>query len=83
MAPIYIVGLGVAVSATLVVLNVICWLAAMIVPNFGLSHGWITLFTTAPADSLRALIEGVIWGIVFGWVIALVFGLIYNRMTSD
>lgn len=47
------------------------------------SHGWITLFTTAPVGSVRALLEGVIWSIVFGWIIALVTVPIYNRIAAD
>ena len=79
---INVVALGVAASAALVVLYVLCWLAAVILPDTALSHGWMTLFTPAPVGSVRALIEGVIWSIVFGWVITSVLALIYNKMTS-
>jgi hypothetical protein len=81
-APIKVVAFGVATSAALIVVYVLCWLVAVILPDAPLSHGWINLFTTATVNSVRALIEGVIWSIVFGWVIALVQGSIYNRMTS-
>jgi hypothetical protein len=82
-APINVVALGVAASAALIVLYVLCWLVAVILPDAPLSHGWISLFTIAPAGSIRALIEGVIWSLGFGWVITLVLGLTYNWMTSD
>jgi hypothetical protein len=80
--PINVVALGVAASATLVVLYVLCWVVAVVFPGLALSHGWLNLFTTAPITSVAALIEGVIWSIVFGWVIALVLAPIYNKLTS-
>ncbi len=82
--PIHFVALGTAVSAALVVLFVLCWIVAFAAPGLvSASHGWITLFTTAPVGSLRALIEGVIWSIVFGWIIAGVMAPIYNRIAGD
>jgi hypothetical protein len=82
-APINLVALGVAASAALIVLYVLCWLVAVILPDAPLSHGWINLFTIAPADSIRALIEGVIWSFGLGWLITFVLGSIYNWITSD
>jgi hypothetical protein len=79
-----LVAFGVAVSAALVVLFALCWIVAAVMPSLaGASHGWITLFTTAPVGSVRALVEGVIWSIVFGWIIALVTVPIYNRIAAD
>jgi hypothetical protein len=77
-ALINIVALGVATSATLVVLYVLCAVVAMALPDIALSHAWLTLFTTAPIGSMWGLIEGIISSIVFGWVIALVLGSVYN-----
>jgi hypothetical protein len=48
-SPINIVALGVAASATLVVLYVMCAVVAMVAPGLSLAHGWLTLFSTAPA----------------------------------
>jgi len=83
-APLHLGALGFAASAALVVLFVLCWIVAAMMPSLaGASHGWITLFTTAPVSSVRALVEGVIWSIVFGWIIALVMVPIYNRIAGD
>ena len=82
-ALINIVALGVAASATLVVLYVLCAVVAMALPDIALSHAWLTLFTKAPIGSMWGLIEGIIWSIVFGWVIALVLGSVYNWMVGD
>jgi hypothetical protein len=82
-ALINIVALGVAASATLVVLYLLCAVVAMALPDIALSHAWLTLFTKAPIGSMWGLIEGIIWSIVFGWVIALVLGSVYNWMVGD
>jgi hypothetical protein len=81
--PINLGAFGVAGSAALVVLFVLCWIIAALLPGLeGASHGWITLFTKAPVSSFRALIEGAIWSIVFGWIIAIVMVPIYNRIAG-
>jgi hypothetical protein len=75
---------GFAASAALVVLFVLCWIVAAIIPGLaGASHGWIALFTTAPVGSVKALIEGGMRSIVFGWIIAVVMVPIYNRIAGD
>jgi hypothetical protein len=82
-SPINLGAFGVAASAALVVLFVLCWLVAALLPGFeGASHGWIALFTKAPVGSVRALIEGVIWSIIFGWIIAIVMVPTYNRIAG-
>jgi hypothetical protein len=53
-ASINVMALGVAASAALAVLYILCWLAAVILPDAGLPHGWINLFTKAPVSSVRA-----------------------------
>jgi 2TM family of unknown function (DUF5676) len=80
---INIVALGVAASATLVVLYLLCAVVAMALPDIALSHAWLTLFTKAPIGSMWGLVEGIIWSVVFGWVIALVLGSVYNWMVGD
>jgi hypothetical protein len=70
-------GLGWSLSATLVLLFVLCMLAALFVP-LRLAHGWVRLLSDAPIDSSRVWIDGLIWSIVLGWLIALIFGTIYN-----
>jgi hypothetical protein len=70
-------GLGWGFSAALVVLFVLCMLAALFVP-MRLAHGYVTLFSDAPISSTRIWIEGLIWSVVVGWLIALVLGTVYN-----
>ncbi|HZP70709.1 MAG TPA: hypothetical protein VFB29_12265 [Pseudolabrys sp.] len=74
-------GLGWSCSATLVVLFVLCMLAALFLP-LRLAHGWISLWTDAPIDSSRVWIDGLVWSIVVGWLVALVFGTIYNTIVG-
>ena len=82
-APLNLIAFGVAATAALVVLFVLCWIVAAGMPSLvSASHGWIRLFTTAPESSGRALVEGVIWSVVFGWIIAAVMVPIYNKIAS-
>ncbi len=82
-APINVGALVVATSVTMVVLFLLCWIVALILPSLALAHGWISLFTTAPVSSFRALIEGVIWSVVIGLIIAVVLGATYNKVAGD
>ena len=51
-APLNLAAFGFAASAALVVLFVLCWIVAVVMPGLaGASHGWIALFTTAPVGS--------------------------------
>jgi hypothetical protein len=70
-------GLGFGFSAALVVLFVLCLLAALFFP-VRLAHGWVALFSDAPVGSARVWVEGLIWSVAVGWLIALVFGTVYN-----
>lgn len=63
-------------SAALVVLYVLCWLAVLVAPN--LAHGWLGLFSTEPAGSLSGLLIGVVVSIVMGWVAGAVLVGVYN-----
>jgi len=74
-------GLGWGFSAALVVLFVLCMLAALFVP-VRLAHGYVTLFSDAPINSTRMWAEGLVWSVVIGWLIALVFGTIYNWIVA-
>ena len=75
--PLSISGLGWSLSITLVVLFVLCMLAALFVP-VRLAHGWVGLLSDAPINSSRIWIDGFVWSLVLGWLIALIFGTIYN-----
>jgi hypothetical protein len=80
-ARLSISGLGWGFSAALVVLFVLCLLAALFVP-VRLAHGWVALFSDAPVGSARLWVEGLFWSIVAGWLIALVFGTVYNWIVA-
>ena len=79
--PISIIGLGWAFSAALVVLFVLCLLAALFVP-IRAAHGWVALFSTAPIDSARVWFDGIVYSATAGWITALVVGLVYNRVAT-
>jgi hypothetical protein len=78
--PVHIVPLGWGLTATFVVLFVLCFLAALLFPNAELTHSWLSLYSTRPMGSVGQLIEGVIWNVVFAWIAAVIFGLVYNSL---
>jgi hypothetical protein len=78
--PVHIVPLGWGLTATFVVLFVLCFLAALLFPNAELTHNWLSLYSTRPTGSVGQLIEGVIWNVVFAWIAAVIFGLVYNSL---
>jgi hypothetical protein len=53
-----------------------------VAPDLSLAHGWLGLFSTAPAGSIRSVAEGLIGSVVFGWVAAIALGAIYNRLSA-
>ena len=76
--PVHIVPLGWGLTATFVLLFVLCFLAALLFPNAALTHNWLNLYSTQPMGSEGQLTEGIIWNVVFAWIAAVVFGLVYN-----
>lgn len=78
--PVHIVPLGWGLTATFVVLFVLCFLAALLFPNASLAHNWLSLYSTKPIGSAGQLVEGVVWNVVFAWIAAVIFGLVYNRL---
>lgn len=77
--PLSLRAVGVALSATLVVLYVGCFLAVLFLPMLPLSHQWLTLFTAAWPMSIAGLVEGTAINVVVGWIAAAAFVLTYNR----
>ena len=75
-----LVAFGWALSGTLVILFVICEVAAVILPGWQLTHNWLMLFSSAGVGTLRNLIEGIVASIVFGWITAAALAAIYNRL---
>lgn len=45
---------------------------------FDVTHAWLELYSTAPAGSVRGLVEGIIWNVLFAWIAAVTFGATYN-----
>jgi hypothetical protein len=81
--PLNIVALGWGLSAALVVLFVICLVAALLFPDLPAAQGWsawIALFSVSPITSVRVWIDGIGFSLVFGWVTAVVLGSVYNRL---
>jgi hypothetical protein len=74
-------ALGWGFSAALVVLFVLCLLAALFLP-LRAAHGWVALFSEAPVGSTRLWVEGLLWSVAAGWLIALVFGTVYNWIVA-
>lgn len=78
--PLSLRAVGTALSATLVVLYVGCFLSVLFLPMLPLSHTWLTLFTAAWPMSIAGLIEGVAMNVVIGWIAAATYVLTYNRV---
>jgi hypothetical protein len=78
--PVFIVPLGWGLTATFVILFILCFLAALLFPTVSLAHNWLGLFSTAPTGSVTQLVEGLIWNVVFAWIAAVIFGVVYNRL---
>lgn len=81
--PVFIVPLAWGLTATFVILFILCFLAALLFPTASLAHNWLGLFSTAPVGSVAQLVEGVIWNVVFAWIAAIVFGVVYNRLARN
>ena len=71
---------GFALSGALVVLLILCAVAAMLLPGWQLAHTWLTLFSAAEIGSLRNFIDGIVFSVIFGWITAAVLVPIYNYM---
>lgn len=63
-------------SAALVVLYILCWLAVLVAPQ--LAHGWLGLFSTNPPGSASGLVVGVVVSLAIGWIAAFILVTVYN-----
>lgn len=77
-----VVALGWALSVALFVLFVISLILALVFPDLGASRAWVGMFTTAPLDSFRVWIDGIIFSGLFGWIAAAVLATVYNRLIA-
>ena len=73
---------GWALSGALIVLLILCEVAAMLLPGWQLAHNWLGLFSTAEVGSLRNFFDGVIASAISGWITAAVLVTIYNRLIT-
>lgn len=81
--PVHIVPLAWALTATFVVLFILCFLAALLFPTASLAHNWLGLFSTEPTGSTTQLVEGLTWNVLLAWTTAIIFGLVYNRLAPN
>ena len=76
-----VIRLLVTGAVTTVVAFVLCWLGTF-VPFSSPTHAYITLFTTAPVNSVAALTEGGLWSLLFGGLVGALFAVVYNATAS-
>jgi hypothetical protein len=69
--------LVVVASVTAAAIFVLCWLGTFI-PFSSPTHAYISLFTNADVNSVRALFEGGCWSLLFGALVGAVFAIGYN-----
>ena len=72
--------LFVAGGLTASLVFVLCWLGTFI-PFSSPTHAYVSLFTSAEAISVRALVQGAIWSLLFGALSGAMFALVYNATT--
>ncbi len=69
--------LTVAGAATAAVLFLLCWVGTVFA-FVSAPHAYIGLFTDAPANSVQALWQGLVWSALFGGLAAAVFAIAFN-----
>jgi membrane associated rhomboid family serine protease len=57
--PVHVVALGWALTATFILLYVLCWLAAVVFPTANLTHEWLGLYSTAPVGLSEVWLRGL------------------------
>lgn len=77
-----LIGSAIAAGLTLVVLFLLCALAALVVPGLQATHAWVGLFTLAPVTSPQAWLEGVLFSLVFGGIVGSVFAAVHNAISA-
>jgi len=60
---------------------ILCW-PGTFVPFSSPTNENITLFTTAPVNSLAVLVKGALWSLIFGGLVGPLFAFIYNSTVS-
>jgi len=75
------VPLGAAVSVTLVAIYLLCALAAAVLPDMPLAHGWLALFGGYPPLTAGGVMGAIVTSIAVGWLAALVLASVYNAVS--
>ena len=55
----------------------LCWIGTFF-PLSSPTHAYIGLFTTAPAGSIAALVDGSVWSFLFGNLSGAIVAALYN-----
>jgi hypothetical protein len=76
--PLSINATGIALSATLVVLFVICAVVQMFAPSLQVTHMWISIFTGASLGSSTMWVQGIVANAVAGYLAGSIFSKAYN-----
>lgn len=72
-----VVRLAATIGVAAGLIFVLCWIGAYL--SFAsATHAYISLFTDAEAQSIRALVEGALWSLVFGLLSGGLIAALYN-----
>lgn len=74
---------GLSLGLSLAILSLLCWGAVLMFPQVPLAHGWLSLFSLAPAGSFVGGITAVLVSFVAGWFAAFLMATIYNRLVRS
>lgn len=77
-----LLGSAMAFSLTLVVLFAGCAIISVLLPDLRFAHAWIGLFTTAPANSPQAWLEGLFFSFAVGIVAGSIFAAVHNAVAA-
>lgn len=72
--------LAVTLGVSAMLIFLLCWLGTFIAFSSP-THAYIGLFTQAPTQSIRALVEGGLWSLLFGLLSGLVIASLYNMLS--
>jgi hypothetical protein len=81
-ARIHGVAAGWALTAVLMIVLLICALAAFLWPTSAFGQGWAAVFATTPDGSIAGVIEILLGVVVLAWLITGVFVGVYNCLLA-
>lgn len=80
MSPLKPTAFALSLAISLTVLSALCWLAIVLLPQVQLAHSWLSLFTAAPVETVRAGATAIAVSFAAGWLTAFVMAVSYNRL---